>query len=74
MTYVEAKKFLKRAEKNGYVRAYGGIVNYEDGKYYGINIDGDGRDGRYFGCPQIIWDAAWAEQKFPTRKYKKKSI
>ena len=69
MTYTQAKKYLARAERSGYVAAYSGICNMDDGRYYGINIDGDGRDGRLFGCPQIIWSAEDAEDKFPTRTY-----
>lgn len=71
MKYTEAKKYLKRALKNGYVAYHQGIVSMETsrpGKYaYGINIDGDGHDGRYFGCPKIIWSAEDAEERFPAR-------
>ena len=82
MNYTEAKKYLARAEKNGYVAYYSGIVSEEvksrwgentTGYDYGINIDGDGHDGRYFGCPRIIWDAETAEEMFPTRNYSQKS-
>jgi len=45
----------------------------DDGKNYGVNIDGDGRDGRLFGCPQIIWSAEQAEAKFPARKRKRRN-
>ena len=72
MNYTDAKKFLARAEKRGYVAYHSGIVCEEDGrkKRYGINIDGDGYDGRYFGCPIIIWDKDHAEEKFPARRIK----
>jgi hypothetical protein len=81
MNYTEAKKYLKRAEKNGYVRYHSGITLQEgrprwggntSGNTYGINIDGDGHDGRYFGCPKIIWDTETAEMMFPKREYKKR--
>jgi hypothetical protein len=80
MNYTEAIKYLKRAEARGYIRYHSGIVCQENnnrkwggpGNYYGINIDGDGKDGRLFGCPQIIWDAEQAEDMFPARKYAKK--
>jgi hypothetical protein len=76
MTYTEAKKYLARAERNGYVAYHSGLVNNgETGRRatYGINIDGDGREGRYFGSPQIIWSAEQAERKFPARQYKSQS-
>ena len=65
MTYTQAEKYLKRATKQGYAPYHSGsgIVNMDGG--YGINIDGDGHDGRLFGCPQIIWSADQAEEKFP---------
>lgn len=83
MTLTEAKKYLARALKSGYVRYHSGIASMEhQNSYYkkgvqhtkvrytyGINIDGDGHDGRYFGCPQIIWDAEQAEDKFPAKRY-----
>jgi hypothetical protein len=80
MTHSEAKKYLNRAENNGYVRYHNGIVTQETktkwggnttGFICGINIDGDGHNGRLFGCPKIIWDTETAERMFPTRKYKK---
>lgn len=66
MTKKEAQKALKIAEKNGYVRYHSGIVTMEDGnkRYYGINIDGDGREGRLFGCPRIIWDMDYVKERF----------
>lgn len=70
MNYTQATKYLQRALKNGYVAYHGGIVS-QDGSY-GINIDGDGHQGRLFGCPQIIWDSETAERKFPARKYNRK--
>jgi len=72
MTLTQAKKYLKRALKNGYVAYHSGIVCMESNgrkSGYGINIDGDGHEGRYFGCPQIIWDAEHAEDKFPVKRY-----
>lgn len=67
MTYTQAVKYLKRAERSGYVAYHSGLVN--DGEaWYGINIDGDGHDGRNFGCPQIIWDIETAERMFPGRR------
>lgn len=74
MTYTEAVKYLNRARKNGYVPYHSGIVYYEDSSSYGINIDGDGHDGRYFGCPEIIGSTEEAERRFPTRKYNHKSL
>jgi len=80
MNYTEAKKYLNRAENNGYVRNHSGIVMQEvksrwggntTGCFYGINIDGDGHNGRLFGCPRIIWDVETAESMFPARKYTK---
>ena len=71
MTYTQAVKYLHRAERNGYVAYHSGICTM-DGNY-GINIDGDGHDGRLFGCPQIIWDVERAEEQFPARKYTRKS-
>ena len=80
MTHTEAKKYLNRAENNGYVRNHSGLVIIETkvkwggnttGCEWGINIDGDGHEGRLFGCPQIIWDTETAEIMFPTRKYNK---
>jgi hypothetical protein len=58
MTYSKANQMLVAAEKRGYVKYHSGIVSFEEnGKAtnYGINIDGDGRDGRLFGCPKILW-------------------
>ena len=64
MNYTTAIKQLKRAERAGYVPVNSGIVIMEvakrfggntTGRVYGINIDGDGHDGRLFGCPKIIW-------------------
>jgi hypothetical protein len=73
MNYTEAKRYLARAEKNGYVAYHSGIVHMvtgisKSGKekgYYGINIDGDGHDGRIFGCPKIIYSTEAAEERFP---------
>jgi len=70
MNYTQAIKYLKRACKRGFVAYHSGIVSDGDGDY-GINIDGDGRDGRLFGCPTIIWSPDSAEEKFPARKYRK---
>ena len=77
MTYTEAKKYLRRAERNGYVAYHSGIAHMVTGirngreiGYYGINIDGDGQDGRLFGCPKLIWDAEQAEERFPARRRK----
>jgi hypothetical protein len=58
MTYSKAKQMLAAAEKRGYVAYHSGIVSFEEnGKTtnYGINIDGDGHEGRYFGCPKTLW-------------------
>jgi hypothetical protein len=80
MNYTEAKKYLNRAENNGYVRYHSGLVMTEEpvrrggnttGSSWGINIDGDGHNGRLFGCPQMIWDVETAERLFPARKYTK---
>lgn len=77
MTLTEAKKYLKRAERKGYVAYHSGLVMEEvkprwggntTGSNWGINIDGDGHDGRYFGCPQIIWDSETAERIFPSKR------
>lgn len=54
MTRKQAERWLARAEKHGYVAYHSGIVRME-GRCYGINIDGDGRNGRFFGCPKIFW-------------------
>lgn len=59
MTKKEAQKTLSIARKCGYVPYYNGLVTFEEnGKItsWGANIDGDGRDGRLFGCPQVIWN------------------
>lgn len=60
MNYNQAKLALHKICKCGYVPYHRGIVCQEDSNgrvsIYGINIDGDGHDGRLFGCPQIIWD------------------
>ncbi len=85
MNYTEAKKYLARAEKSGYVRMHSGFAAQEvpvtwgsntTGRYYGVNIDGDGTitNGvrHLFGCPKVIWDVETAEKMFPTRKYTKK--
>jgi hypothetical protein len=79
MNYTQAITFLKRAEKNGYVRYHSGLV-IEDvktrwggnttGSNYGINIDGDGIS-HLFGCPKIIWSVEQAEEMFATRKYER---
>lgn len=80
MNYTEAKKYLKRALRNGYVAYHSGIVSWKmetkkrlggntTGHIYGINIDGDGHEGRYSGCPTIIWSAESAEERFPAEKY-----
>jgi len=75
MTYTKAKIYLARACRNGYVPYYNGIVCFEDRpghiNNHGINIDGDGHDGRDFGCPEIIWDEETAERRFPTRRREK---
>jgi hypothetical protein len=82
MNHTEAVKYLKRAENTGYVRYHSGLVMQETelrwggnttGTFWGINIDGDGHDGRLFGCPQIIWDVETAENRFPTRSYNRKN-
>lgn len=74
MTYRQAQKYLRRAEARGYVAYHSGIVSMEiplqwggntTGYTYGINIDGDGHEGRLFGCPKIIWDVETAERLFP---------
>lgn len=67
MNHTEAVKYLKRAEKNGYVRYHSGLVAMEQGSRtsWGINIDGDGHDGRLFGSPRIIWSKEEAEEMFP---------
>lgn len=82
MNYTQATKYLHRACKRGYVPYHNGIVsneeltgniNHQKVKYnYGINIDGDGHKGRYFGYPIIIWDAIIAEEKFPKIQRQKK--
>lgn len=73
MTNREATKYLKRAEKHGYVKYHSGFCTTECTKRYGgntsgltwgINIDGNGIDN-LFGCPQIIWSSEEAEEKFP---------
>ena len=72
MTYTQAKTYLRRATRNGYVPYHSGITHMVTGVsksgreigYYGINIDGDGHNGRNFGCPQIIWDKDYAEERF----------
>jgi len=76
MTYTQAKMYLRRAERSGYVAYHKGIVSMErkpwwgsPARYnYGINIDGDGCEGRLFGCPEIIWEAESAEEQFPPRR------
>lgn len=58
MTKRDAQKTLKIALKCGYVAYHNGLVGFEEnGKItsWGANIDGDGRDGRLFGCPEVIW-------------------
>ena len=58
MTYSKANQMLMAAEKRGYVKYHSGITSFEEGgrvTNYGINIDGDGNEGRLFGCPKIIW-------------------
>lgn len=66
MTKREAQKALKMAERSGYVAYHGGIVVMEENnkRYYGINIDGDGRDSRLFGCPRLIWDFEYVQERF----------
>lgn len=69
MTHSKAKQMLAAAEKRGYVRYHQGIVCFwENGKAqnYGINIDGDGCDGRYFGCPKILWTVEAVNQLLGT--------
>ena len=59
MNKKQAQQALRWAERNGYVAYHSGIVAFEENNKvtgYGINIDGDGHDGRLFGCPKIIWD------------------
>ena len=75
MTNTQAQKYLKRATKRGYVAYHSGIAHMVTGikrgketGYYGINIDGDGHEGRLFGCPKLIWDARIAEEMFPARR------
>ena len=77
MNYTQANKYLNRACKRGYVPYHSGLVSTEEtvkwggnttGLSWGINIDGDGHNGRYFGCPQIIWSAEQAEERFPAKK------
>ena len=79
MNLTNAKKYLARAEKRGYVAYHYGIAASEvplkwggntTGLVYGINIDGDGLNGRYFGCPRIIWSEEQAEEMFPKRSKK----
>lgn len=61
MTKREAQRTLRIAIKCGYVaQGRSGLVAWEEnGKItgWGANIDGDGKDGRYFGCPQVIWNS-----------------
>ena len=67
MNYTQARRMLRRAERNGYVPYHRGIVSSETDRgrtTYGINIDGDGHDGRLFGCPMIIWDYDQAMEFF----------
>jgi len=76
MTYTKAKIWLRRAIRHGYVPVHGGIACFEGDRYnkdsYGVNIDGDGHNGRYFGCPHIVWYEEEAARRFPPRKYKKR--
>lgn len=75
MTLTQARKYLKRAEKSGYVAYHSGIASMSDNgrkQFYGINIDGDGQEGRLFGRPKLIWDADQAEERFPSRRSKHK--
>jgi hypothetical protein len=73
MNLKEARIYLRRATRRGYVPYHGGICRMITGRtrygkevgHYGINIDGDGHDGRLFGCPKLIWDADTAEDMFP---------
>jgi hypothetical protein len=53
MTYAKARQMLQAAQKRGYVKYHQGIVSMDNN--YGINIDGDGHDGRLFGCPKTLW-------------------
>jgi len=78
MNYTQALKYLARAERSGYVKNYSGFVRQDTtprwggnttGSFWGINIDGDGHNGRLFGCPEIIWDVEIAESRFPPRRY-----
>lgn len=64
MNYSTAKKWLARAEKRGYVAYHSGICCM-DGDY-GINIDGDGHNGRYFGYPKILWSTEQCNDFFQT--------
>lgn len=59
MTKKEAQKTLKIALKCGYVEYYNGLVLFEENgkRSWGANIDGDGRDGRLFGCPKVVWNS-----------------
>ena len=70
MNYTQARKYLARAERHGYVAYYSGICCIEGSRKntWGINVDGDGHDGRRFGRPQIIWDAEKAEELFPSSR------
>lgn len=75
MTLTEARKYLRRAKREGYVPCDSGLAHMVTGirnghecGYWGINIDGDGRGGRLFGCPRLIWSAEIAEAKFPGRR------
>jgi hypothetical protein len=57
MTHEQAKKYLERATRRGYVACHSGIALQEEknrwggniiGATWGINIDEDGHDGRAF--------------------------
>lgn len=65
MTFKEAKKMLKRAERNGYAYNGSGLVSTEhNGRMiWGIDIDGDGICHN-FGCPKIIWSQEQADEFF----------
>jgi hypothetical protein len=77
MTLSQAKKYLARAIKTGYMAYNCGLGVIQEtskrGNYakftYGIHINGDGQEGRFFGL-KSIWKVEQVKEMFTAKKLK----
>lgn len=62
MTKAQATKSLSSLTRAGYVAYHTGLIYHDDNKTWGVNVDGDGHDGRLFGCPKTFWSIEKVEE------------